>query len=86
MTPSVEKSGGVPSPLFHSCKLHQRGDGLAFVGVWLDQHLPPEAYPAPFAHEAGTAEEIALHAQPIEAAHVARKIDPPHLKIGREYF
>ena len=32
----------------------------------------------------GIAEEIALHAQPIESTHVARWIDPAHLHVGRE--
>ena len=83
----------IAPPLLHRCELHQRGDGFAFIRVRLDHHLPPETDPAPLAHKAGTTEEIALHAQPIEATHVARRIDPARnmrrfyrLSVQRDLF
>jgi hypothetical protein len=50
--------------------LHQSVDRPTLVVMLFDQHLASVADPAQFPHEACATEEIALHAQLIEATHL----------------
>lgn len=72
----------VATPLFHSSELHQCSDRHALVDVTFYQHLTPKTYAPPLADEARSAEQIALHAHPVEAPHVAYRINPAHLHVG----
>ncbi len=85
-TLSVRICGLIATPLFDRYQRHQRRDGTAFIGMRLNHELSPKADAPPFAQETGAPEEIALHTQPVEATHVARRIYPAHLYIGREDF
>lgn len=76
----------ISPPLLHAREFHQRGHGLPFIGMRLDHHLAAISDPAPFAHKAGTAEQVGLDAHAVKSPHVARSIDPAHLQVGREDF
>ena len=51
-----------------------------------NQDLAPIPNPAPFPNEARAAKKVALNAKPVEATHVAGRINPPQVEVGWKDF
>jgi len=83
---AVEGLDGITPFTFGSGKFHEGGDGFAFIIMRLNHHLSTIADPAPLTNKAGLPEQILLHAQPVEASHVAGGVDPPQMQVGWEHF
>ena len=79
-------SANVTFPLLGSRKFHQGVDGLPFVRVGFDKHLPTRSDPPPFPHQTELTEKIALNCYPIVAPHVARRVKPPQMQQARKHF
>ncbi|MGO9235617.1 MAG: hypothetical protein ACLP4V_16705 [Methylocella sp.] len=55
---------------------------LGFAVVRLGHHVPVCADASPFLDKQDTAEKIGLHVEPIEPAHVPRRIDAAKIRSG----
>jgi hypothetical protein len=77
---------GIAPFAFDRGQFYQRGDRLAFVIMGFNQDLAPIPNPAPFPNEARAAKKVALNAKPVEATHVAGRINPPQVEVGWEDF
>lgn len=52
----------------------------------LDQDLTSIPDPAPLPNKASAAKKVSLNAKSVEATHVAGRVNPPQMKIGRKDF
>lgn len=52
----------------------------------LDQDLTSIPNPAPLPNKASAAKKVSLNAKTVEATHVAGRVNPPQMKIGRKDF
>ena len=48
----------------------------------LDHHLTTRSDPTPFSHKARSAEKITVNGNPVIAAHIACRVNPPQMQMG----
>jgi hypothetical protein len=65
----------IPAPAFAFGLALQGGDGLRLGHMPFVHHAPARADAAPCLHDGKTAEQLRLHVERIEPAHIARRID-----------
>jgi hypothetical protein len=51
-----------------------------------DHHLTPRSNPTPFPHKARSAEKITVNGNPVVAAHIACRVNPPQMQMGWKDF
>jgi hypothetical protein len=81
--PATRLSSKISATAFPFGLALQGDDGQRFGHVPFVEHAPTRADAAPFLHNSEAAEQIGLHVEPIEAAHVARRIDAVEMYAGR---
>ena len=73
---------GVSAPPLALGLTLQSVGGKSLAVVTLGHDAPPRANAAPFLHEQHAAKKIGLYVEPIEAAHVARRINAAKMQSG----
>ena len=79
-------SQSIPFPLFSPGKFHQCAYSPTFVRMCFNHHLTARSDPTPFPHKARSAEKITVNGNPVVAAHIAGRVNPPQMQMGWKDF